>query len=507
MKNRFTVLLIAAALLLTACNDSEHIPDINISPDPTETQQTTTTTAEEIVYAPMSEYSECAVPADTEITYEFTRDDWELHRILQGLDPAWELFGKLIYDSKAYVDGEGIWVNFSQGVWDNDWFYQPLSKELPFNSIDGLKAELNKYFVDYEVPTYMYRLNPVQGMTVSQDKGVCQVYLTKHDYMDTYNGFNEEGAFNEIPLILELDGKLYRIADIGGEQHMSGIDIERTRVVSRDEYGIQFAYIFAVSKDSMATAKMYLRRGGDGSWKYANYLFDYPIDLRMLDFEQVWLGKPLDEMYVEGDYDTSELVDFDYSELLEITTGFYAGAGDFLGEEYGEFRDLYQKAYALTTCFEGRSAFPYASGDYHGARIMLPLNNYQHDYLQYYLTGFSADSFHETLREIFTPDTAEKLYSNFFGTDHSIYIYDGAVWSFFQDGFGSDISRVHDEYSFELTEDTFDIIRTSYHTTAELDWDYIYDPELIDRYETQEHHCIFVNTEDGWRCQLLDIVW
>lgn len=512
MKNKFTALLLilAATVTFSACdsNDGGHINDVDLSPDPAETRQTeetAITTAADTVYVsrPMTYYSEYAVPADTEITYEFTREDEELHGILRELDPAWELFGKLIYDSNAYVDGEGIWVHFEQGVWDSDWLYQPLSRELPFDGIDGLKAELNKYFIDFEVSTYMYRLNPVQGMTTSQDNGVRQVYISKYDF---YNDCSENGALNGIPLILELDGQLYRIADTGGEQYMSGIDIERTRVVSRDEYVIQFAYIFAVSKDSMATAKMYLRRDGDGSWKYADYLFDYPIDLVLLDFGQVWLGEPLDKMYLEGKYDPAELVDFDYSQLLEVTKGFYAGAGDFLGEEYGQFRDLYQRAYALTTCFEGRSAFPSANGGYHSAIIRLPLNDYRHNYLQYNLTGFSADSFYETLREIFTEEKAEEIYGGFMGDNHSILIYDGAMWSFFNDGFGSDVSRVYDEYAFELTEDTFDIIRTSYHSTADMDWDTEFHPELMDEYETQEHHCIFVNTENGWRCSRVDIV-
>ena len=514
MKNKFIALLLTVAVMLTACtnNDTLEIQTDETVTEPKQTGQLENTfmitTAAPTGYEAdlVAAYAQYAVPADTEITYEFTEEDEELHRILRELDPAWELFGGLTYDSLAYIDGygEGIWVHFDQGVWDNDWFYHSLSDELPFDSIDGLKAELGKYFIDFAVPSYLYELNPVKGLTVSQESGVSEVFLTEYEYMDKYNHFNEDGAFHGIPLILELDGKLYRLAEVDSEPSISGIDIEQTRVISRNEYELQFACNLPVPKeDSTVAVKMRLRNSEDG-WKYSQYIFNFHLDF--LDFGQVWLGKPFEEMYIDGDYDTSELADFDYSGLLEKTTAFPAGAGDFIDEEYKDFRELYQKAFAFNFCFRDHTPFPTTYG-YEGARLMLPRNDYQNNYLQYYFTGYSAESFHDALLEIFTEEETERWFSKFYGDHHEIYIYDGAVWSIFYDGSGGDISRVFDEYDFELTEDTFDIIRTSYYTTAELDWEYNYDPELIDKYETRITHIIFVNTEKGWRCQQFDMVW
>ena len=114
-----------------------------------------------------------------------------------------------------------------------------------------------------------------------------------------------------------------------------------------------------------------------------------------------------------GDYDKSLLVDFDCSGLLEQTTSYCVGAGDFIDDEYSRFKELYQ--------------------------------------------------FYEAVSEVFTDEPADRLICEC----SPLYIYEGAVWRYFYDGF----------------------------------------PELIDRYETQEHHYIFLNTGNGWRCDRFDTVW
>ena len=522
MKSKFTALLLTMALTLTACTVSEPLeiqPDDTSAdtsaPDTEQTEQTENaaeeTTATVYATVPTSAYPLVSVPADTKITYEFTEEDRELHEILQDLEPAWKVFGNLITDGLNCIEGygTGTWVHFSQGAWENDWFYQSLSKDLPFNSIDGLTAEINRCFADYAVGNYLNMLNPVKGVTVSQEDGVCEVLLTRYEYMNEFD-FNEDGEFLNVPLIMELDGKLYRVAERSVvNSKFVDIDISMTRVLKRYENVILFAYICQVPYEENLIALQGDLRYIDGSWKILGTLdlpLSYNITVDALDFYQVWCGKPLEEMYIEGDYDTTELADFEYGELLENTTSYYEGAGDFLGEEYEEFRELYQSAYALTRCFEGRSAFPTAYG-YEGARLMLPRKDYHNSYLQFYFTGCSADSFHDALLEIFTEEETERWFSQFYGEHHEIYIYDGAVWSFFYDGSGGDISKVHEKYDFELTEDSFDIIRTSYHTNSETGWDTDFHPELIDQYTTEEHHCIFVNTDKGWRCSQIDTIW
>lgn len=516
MKNKFIALLLTVAVILTACtnNDTLEIQTDETVTEPKQTGQLENTfmitTAAPTGYEAdlAAAYAQYAVPADTEMTYEFTEEDEELHRILRELDPAWKMFGGLTYDSLAYIDGygEGIWVHFDQGVWDNDWFYHSLSDELPFDSINGLKAELDKYFIDFTVSDYLYPLKPAKGVTLSQESGVHDIYLTENEYMKEYYDFTADGKLKGIPIILELDGQLYRVAEVNGEPPISGIDIERTRVISRDEYVLQFAYNRPVPDDDRILAMRMVLRNSDDGWKYGYYIFNGMTDWDILDFEQVWCGKPLEEIYIEGGYDTADLADFDYSGLLEKTTAFPLGAGDFIDEEYKDFRELYQKAFAFNFCFRDHTPFPTAYG-YEGARLMLPRNDYKNNYLQYYFTGYSAESFYDTLLEIFTEEETERWFSQFYGKHPEIYIYDGAVWSIFYDGSGGDISRVFDEYDFELTDDTFDIIRTSYYTTAEFDWDYEYYPERVDRYEKRTTHIIFVNTEKGWRCQQFDFVW
>ncbi|MCH5200176.1 MAG: hypothetical protein J1F60_04365 [Oscillospiraceae bacterium] len=220
--------------------------------------------------------------------------------------------------------------------------------------------------------------------------------------------------------------------------------------------------------------------------------------------EAMWYGadgKPA-KVTVAGKYDSRLLTDFDYSGLLELTSSFPEGAGDFIDGKYSEFKELYRKAFALERCLIGVQPLPISNSQ--GGLLLMVYDEELGYHLPYVLAGCSDESFYGALTEVFTDDMIDSLIA---ARSASIYMYAGAVWYHDGFGFGSDISRIHDEYSFKLTEGAFDITHTTYHTTEELGWETDYSPDLKNKYETREHHYIFVKTEDGWRCSRFDTVW
>ena len=198
------------------------------------------------------------------------------------------------------------------------------------------------------------------------------------------------------------------------------------------------------------------------------------------------------EVTLIGDYDKSALVDFDYSEELEKISGKNdKDTGNFLDDGYSEFKELYQKAYALAAItVSSPDSFPAAldcadSDD--GVQLQVAGENHT-----YRLTGYRWDSFYEEMLKVFTKEQAEELiYGN-----KLFCSYDGALW-YVPAAAGGDVTRVYEEYTVEKTDDTLDITRTSYHVA--LGEAPEFDPEKIDEYETKETHFIFTNTEDGWR--------
>ena len=514
MKSKIIALLLAMTVTLTACTESE-ILEIQTDETTAETSAPDTrqneNTAEETtdaVYAtvPTSAYKYHAVPADTKITYEFTEEDKELHRILQDLEPAWKVFGDLITDGLNCIEGygTGTWVHFSQGAWENDWFYQSLSKDLPFDSIDGLTAEIDRCFTGRAVADYLTMLNPVKGVTASKENGVNEVLLTRYEYMNQLD-FNEDGEFLFVPLIMELDGKLYRVAERSTvNSKFIDIDVSKTRVLSRSENEIDFAYICQVPYEENLIALKGTLRYADGSWKLTGTLdlpLSYNITVDPLDFYQVWCDKPLAEISVQDGYDQELLEHFDYSNVLKQTSAQGDGAGDFLDGEYDGFRELYQKAYALKTyVFDSTVNIPIARDNPNALLdLHVPSKNAGAESHMYLMTGFSWDSFYEELLKVFTKELADQLIAN-----SGLYSYEGGLW-YMECGVWKDSEtfRVHTEYAFEMTDGAFDIICTSYY---DFGADPEFDPDRAEEYETKVSRYTFADTEDGWRCQRFDTV-
>lgn len=513
MKSKIIALLLTVAVTLTACTESEILEiqtDTTTDAPATKPEQTEQTAEEttDAVYAtvPTSAYKYCAVPADTRITYEFTEEDEELHRILQGLEPAWKVFGNLITDGLNWIEGygTGTWVHFSQGAWENDWFYQSLSKELPFDSVDGLTAELDRCFTGRAVTDYLTMLNPVKGVTASRDGGVNEVLLTRYEYMNQLD-FNEDGEFMNVPLIMELDGKLYRVAERSTvNSKFVDIDVSKTRVLSQSEDEIDFAYICQVPYEENLIALKGTLRYADGSWKLTGTL-DLPLSLNIsvdiLDFYQVWCDKPAAEISVQDGYDQELLEHFDYSRALKQACAQGEGAGDFLDGEYGGFRELYQKAYALKQyVFDSTVNIPIARDNPNALLTLhVPNENVGSESHMYAMTGFSWDSFYEELLEVFTKELADELIAN-----SGLYSYEGGLW-YMEHGVwkDSDTFRVHTEYAFEMTDGAFDVICTSYY---DFGADPEFDPDRAEEYETKVSRCTFIDTEDGWRVSRFDTI-
>lgn len=510
MKNKFTALLAALALLLTACSDSDdHDTDIDMAPDiTTESDHTEKTPAPKPevtdihaeVYVDNSDNYNYAVFGSINIDYEFTEEDRELQEILRELDPAWSVFAAL-YNG---TPGSGI-VNGGVGVLTDmyqykELFYSELSEDLPFHTLDEMETELGKYFTKNIVEKYMSLVRASAGKISWEQDWVSTVSLTEHKYID----MNNTGGLTDFPIILELDGKLYRAA-AGYLSYSTEIDYSLARVLSRADDEIGFVYMMPVPayENSMIAVRGRLKYD-DGVWKYCRLPLYNNEYMSFRDAYELW-----DVPVLYGSFDRNSLEKFDIDRLMEEAREAAYGPEPALDEGgYGEFRELYLKAYALVRCTIDPGSYMRLSDA--KCSLEVPLDNgIGGIYYGYFLpTGYSFDSFYETLAETFDEELAQKLAGSY-----GIRSYDGALWCYPSGGgLYPVLSHLYDEYAVETPNaDTLDIVRTSYYATDDMGWyydpDIEFDPELKDQYDTATTHIVFVKTEKGWQCQRFDGVW
>lgn len=292
MKKTVAAIILTAltALTVTACSGSKKLPQENTqnTSDTSQTEKTAETkestdneTEEKPMVTPdMSSYG--VVPIDTKINYEFTEEDEELHMILEELDEAWSVFVNAVNNGDEYADYENsISVNFIQINNTYAMAYYPLSDELPFSDIESMKAELRKCFTEDTAEAFEPYLRLVKGEVVSETDGVYTLDMVSYESMPT----NDKGEVVYVyPRILEVDGRLYRSSDAYGT-HLKGIDYYTTRILSRTEDQIDFAFITPYSYDEIFTAQGRLRY--EDGWKY-DWLLFYPDELGVLNFYEVW---------------------------------------------------------------------------------------------------------------------------------------------------------------------------------------------------------------------------
>ena len=300
MKNqkiKLTAMISAAAMLFSACagNDPAEPPDESAAPDTSvsETDETTPdpdmtdtpATDDDRIYQEDSGYP-YAVPDDVKITYEFTEEDDELHEILRGLDPAWTVFVTLRCDGYGFYEAShDIKIVFPQKEkpyeYEEDYLLMPEGR-LPFNTIDEMKTEIRKYFSEAVAKEYLGHLRPAKGEILSEEDGNYEVSLLP----DEYGYFDDNGFLFYSPLILELDGKLYRGDSIWTGS--TGIDYYVTRILSRTDDEIVFAYLIPARHEehTFVTGKAALKY--EDGWKY-DWNLEYPNDDdEFLDFYEVW---------------------------------------------------------------------------------------------------------------------------------------------------------------------------------------------------------------------------
>ena len=513
MKKYIIAILLTAfmALSVSACSDNDNPPQEDGSPDTSQTEEaaktdktdeSTDNVAEEISVITQDKNEFGVVPFDTELHYEFTEEDGELHSILEELDNAWSVFVNIVNVGTDYATYENsINVYFTQVDSPTSMLYLPLSDQLPFDDTESMKAELSKYFTEYTAGTFISYLHMAKGEVVSKQDDVYTLDMVSYESMPVING----EVVYDYPLILELDGKLYKMGD-GYEASLLGIDYDTTRVLSRTEDQIDFAFIMPYGyEEKILTAQGRLRY--EDGWKYDWNLME-PEELGVLDFYEVWGGGSSVKGILIGEYDRSSLADFDYSGVLEETRSSCEGAGDFLDGEYDGFKELYQKAYALASVIaSGTDGFPntFGYGTSDGVKwddavqIQIPDKDHPEGCYTYYLTGYSWDSFYNEMLSIFTKHEADRLIHG-----RRLFLnYDGALW-YSPDAADNDPTHVHDEYHVEANEYVFNITRTSYHVPPGADPEF--DPEKIDKYETQETFFFFTNTRNGWRSDRFDAV-
>lgn len=300
------------------------------------------------------------------------------------------------------------------------------------------------------------------------------------------------------------------------------LSIFRLHEISQD-YGIDFDLLVDMEFISKERETDYLIAHNDNTLFYPVYLVSESADRLDLKttlgngFDEelntevsyaitksngIWTRMSSAEITMFGIYDRSALVDFDYSEILaERVEKNPDGKGDFLNDGYSEFKELYQKAYALTSILvSSPDNFPDVVGlrsptvnrdDVVRIEVVDP--SYPMIFRTYYLTGYSWDSFYNEMLSVFTKEQADEL---IFG-NKLFYKFNGALWCA-DAATGGDMTRVHTEYAVEKTDDVLDIIRTTYHVP--LGETPKFDPEKIDEYETKETHFTFIRFKDGsWR--------
>ena len=503
MKKIIAAILLAAltALSVSACSVPDNTPqestentsDTSQTEETSETDDTATSTTEEIpiVTPDMSEYG--VVPADTKLNYEFTEEDEELHGILEELDNAWSVFISIINDPSGHTVSEGtITVNFTQVDEPYDMTYLPLSDELPFNDIDSMKAELRKCFTEDVARTFEHFMKLATGEVVSEADGVYTLDMVSYESLPV----NDDGEVVYVyPLILEVNGKLYRKGD-GYGAHLLGIDYSTTRVLSRTEDEIIFAFIIPYAYEEKIYTLQGRLRYEDG-WKYDWDLYNNLEELGVLDFYEVWGDSYKDKVTVVGEH--GRTADFDYSYALERIQA--ENVGDFLDDGYSHFKAMFQRAYTLAYILEGspdwfRDTIGYRSSE--DKPMIQVTDGHTGEYSKYYFSGISWDSFYEKMLEVFVKEVADEL---IFGNG-LYYNYDGALW-LKEASAGGDMSLVHAEYEMTNLDYLFIIDVTTYH--VQIGEEPVFDPEKIDSYTTQGNRFGFILTDEGWRADMFSL--
>lgn len=492
MRKIIIALLMAAALTLTACTDSgvkndtqteettsdAALPETEQTEqiEQTENVQTNSPVSSYSPSRPTCDFSPYAVPADTKIEYEFTEEDEELHGILEGLDQAWSIFTSINNAPVEYVNYDKlITVIIPQVEADYELQYVELSDELPFGNTEEFKAELYKCFTEYAAYYYICDFDLAKAEIVSENDGVYTLEITDYAFMP----INDDGEVVYVqPEILELNGRLYRYAD-GFATRLNGIDYSTTRVLNRTEEELEFAFIFPVPyEEYILTAKETLKFE-DGSWKYDRPL-TYPEIENFLDFAEVWGGSYEDELKVVGEYDSGSLEEFDYA-FENIDTSFMDG------NVLSQYRELYQKAYALA--FTLRDGYSLPEGAEGLAKIQVT-DGYSKETLEYYFSGISSDSFNRRITEIFAPNEVDRLLYKY----RTFYEYDGVLWV--RETEADDSVCVHTEYEWIKDAEWMMIGFKRYYVGA--DKEPVFDPELEGAYNLQQTRFSFILTDGGW---------
>ena len=481
MRKIIIALLLAMALTLTACTNSgvkndtqtEETTSDTALPETEQTEQTENVQTDSPAPSytpsrPTCDFSSYAVPEDTRIQYEFTEEDKELHGILEELDISWSIFASLYSLPDLYVDfDKSITVNFTEFETDYDMWYLELSDKPPFRNVEELWTELNRCFTENAAEIYTSFLHFASAEKVSENDGVCTLKITDSKYMPAADDIDF------YPIIFELDGRLYIKADVFGS-NLRSIDYSATRVLSRTEDRLEFAFIFPIPyyEEFMLTAKETLKFE-DGGWKYDRFL-TYPEIENYLDFAEVWGGSYEDEVTVIGEYDSGNLGEFDYT-FKSIDTSFMDG------NALSRHRELYQKAYALAFTLRDGYSLP---EDVEGLAKIQVTDGYSKETHEYYFSGISSDSFNRQLAEVFVTEELDRLYYKY----RTFYEYDGVLWV--REGDREDRPVLHTEYEWSKSEEQMIIDRTAYYAKS---------GEEIELYEKGWCRFGFFLTDDGWR--------
>lgn len=454
-------------------------------------------------------------PVDTNIPYEFTEEDKELQKFLAETVEEAEKFQSL-YDNGFFGDigWQKDWDSENDGIIiarfpqleeavDKQISYQYilLSDELPFKTADELEAELSLYYSSKIVSAFMGHV--AVGEITERTEEYCLI-----EFKDVT--LDENGFLFSVPGFVEINGRLYKAP--GGKGGWFTPNWSMAKVISKTDDELIFSYLGYGMGDIKEILAGLGRLKYEDGWKYD--WWDIPSPYEMVDIYEVWDVPSPVKVSLSGDYDKSKLVDFDYSEVLKETKSHYEGVGDFLDKEYDEFRDIYQKAYALASIlssehddFLNTLGYGTSGGKSWSDAVQIRVTDERSpsENRTYYLTGYSWDSFYNEMLSIFTEDEADKLIFD----NKLFYSYDGALW-YAPDSTGADDTSVHDEYYAHLYEDeyifnyVFSIVRTSYHVRPGAPQKF--DPEKIDLYEAKVAYFTFINTENGWRASDFDYV-
>lgn len=233
------------------------------------------------------------VPSDTEINYEFTDEDRELQGILDGLDNAWEIF--ITLKNFPICEEENAAIVIPQLEDGLEHTYSLLSdKELPFSTIDEMKAEMSKYFTEEAIESYCKLVGAARGEIVLEDEGVYTVNLADGLVFEDNGGsyhtpqtIELNGGFYYTPQLIELNGRMYRMQAYAS--YLSSIDTSLVKVLSRSEDEIIFAFIYGMY-DKKYTGKGIVKYE-NGGWKYgwiADFSNEYSCDGKTMNFYEVW---------------------------------------------------------------------------------------------------------------------------------------------------------------------------------------------------------------------------